>query len=145
MMFDGYGNLVEDWRDIGYINTTSASIQETKEKEEQTHMGYDCSSYTLEAKIGDCYVPMGNLCTLEEITTAWCRSFILDKFTPNRILRSGPATIVFWADGTKTIVKRAPDEEDNAYAAFTAALAIKIFGSNSKLKKMVKTLTEEQK
>lgn len=142
MMFDEHGNLVEDWRDVGYINTTSATIQEIKEKEEQTHMGYDCSSYTLEAKIGDCYVPMRNLCTLEEITTAWCRSFILDKFTPTRILRSGPATIVFWADGTKTVVKRAPDEEDSDYAAFTAALAIKIFGSNTKLKKIVKTFTE---
>ena len=144
MMFDEHGNLVEDWRDVGYINTDSATIQETKEKEEQTHMGYDFSSYTL-TKIGGCYVPMRNLCTLEETATEWCRSFILDKFIPNRILRSGPATIVFWADGTKTVVKRAPDEEDNAYAAFTAALAIKIFGSNSKLKKMVKTLTEEQK
>lgn len=144
MMFDEYGNLVGDWRDVGYINTTSASIQETKEMEGK-QMGSDCSSVTFEAKIRDCYVPMGNLCTLEEITTAWCRSFIIDKFTPNRILRSGPATIVFWADGTKTVVKRAPDEEDNAYAAFTAALAIKIFGSNSKLKKIVKTKTEEQK
>ena len=46
MMFDEHGNLVEDWRDVGYINTTSATIQEIKEKEEQTHMGYECSSYT---------------------------------------------------------------------------------------------------
>jgi hypothetical protein len=108
-------------------------------------MGNESKGITLEAKIDDCYITMRKLCGLEEITTEWCRSIIIDKFTPNRILRSGPATIVFWADGTKTIVKRAPDEEDNAYAAFTAALAIKIFGSNSKLKKMVKTLTEEQK
>lgn len=65
---------------------------------------------------------------------------------PKRILRSGPATIVFWKDGTKTIVKFCAGEtEDSAYAAFTAALAIKIFGSNSKLKKIVKTLTEVQK
>ena len=67
------------------------------------------------------------------------------EYTPNRILRHGPATIVFWKDGTKTIVKLSEGEEDNAYSAFTAALAIRIFGSNSKLKKMVKTLTEEQK
>ena len=67
------------------------------------------------------------------------------RYTPKRILRSGPATIVFWEDGTKTIVKLSEGEEDNAYAAFTAALAIRIFGSNSKLKKMVQTKTEEQK
>lgn len=66
-------------------------------------------------------------------------------FTPKRILRCGIATIVFWADGTKTVVKRAPDEPDNAYAAFTAALAIKIFGSNSKVKKIIRQKTEEQK
>lgn len=64
---------------------------------------------------------------------------------PKRILRCGIATIVFWADGTKTVVKRAPDEPDNAYAAFTAALAIKTFGSNSKVKKIIRQRTEEQK
>ena len=67
------------------------------------------------------------------------------RYTPKRILRSGPATIVFWEDGTKTIVKLSEGEDDNAYAAFTAALGVKIFGSNSKLKKMVQTKTEEQK
>lgn len=66
-------------------------------------------------------------------------------FTPKRILRSGPATIVFWSDGTKTVVKRSPDEPDNAYAAFTAALGIKLFGSNSKLKRVIDRHTEEQK
>lgn len=65
---------------------------------------------------------------------------------PKRILRSGPCTIVFWEDGTKTIVRKAPDEEDNAYAAFTAALAIKIFGSNQAVKRIVEmTETQEKK
>lgn len=66
-------------------------------------------------------------------------------YTPKRILRSGPATIVFWEDGTKTVVKCAADENDNTYAAFTAALAIKIFGSNSAVKKLVKSKTEVSK
>ena len=67
------------------------------------------------------------------------------RYTPKRILRSGIATIVFWADGSKTVVKRAPDEPDNEYQAFCAALAKKIFQSNSKLKKIIKTKTEAQK
>ena len=54
-----------------------------------------------------------------------------------RILKSGNRTIVFWKDGTKTIVKRAEDEADNDYAAFTAALGIKLYGSNSALKRVV--------
>ena len=66
-------------------------------------------------------------------------------YTPKKIIRNGPATIVMWPDNTKTVVKRADGEEDNTYSAFCAALAIKIFGSNSKLKKTVKTHTEEQK
>ena len=61
-----------------------------------------------------------------------------ERFAPNRILKSGNRTIVFWSDGTKTIVKRAEDEPDNDYAAFTAALGIKIFGSNSALRRMIK-------
>lgn len=64
---------------------------------------------------------------------------------PCRILKSGDCTIVFWPDGEKTIVKRAADEPDNDYAAFTAALGIKLFGSNSALKRMIERKTVHQK
>lgn len=64
---------------------------------------------------------------------------------PERIVKSGRATIVFWEDGTKTVVKRSPDEQDNDYNAFVAALGIKIFGSNSQLKKIIKEQTVVQK
>lgn len=63
------------------------------------------------------------------------------KFTPVRIIKNGPATVVFWKDGTKTVVKCAPETAPSDYDAFTAALAIKIFGNNSRLKKMIKVLT----
>ena len=54
---------------------------------------------------------------------------------PERIIKSGPATIVFWADGTKTVVKCAKGTEPDDYAAFCAALAKKVYGSNSALKR----------
>lgn len=57
---------------------------------------------------------------------------------PNRILVSGNATIVFWADNTKTIVRCAEGTEPNIYNAYTAALAIRLYGSNSQLKKLIK-------
>ncbi len=67
-------------------------------------------------------------------------------YLPVRILKSGIATIVFWQDGTKTVVKRGSDEPESDYAAFTAALGIKIFGSNSALKRIVsRTETQEKK
>lgn len=65
--------------------------------------------------------------------------------TAERILRSGDATIVFWDDGDKTIVKKATDEADSDYIAFTAALGKKIFGSNSKLSRFIKSKIEYQK
>lgn len=66
------------------------------------------------------------------------------KLYPIRIVKNGVATIVFWQDGTKTIVKRAPDEPESDYAAFTAAVGIKLYGSNSALKRIV-ARTETQK
>ena len=68
-----------------------------------------------------------------------------EKFTPKRILFNDPATIVFWKDGTKTVVKRSPGEEFNAYTAFCAALAKKIFGNNSAVNRIVKSGTDQHK
>ena len=54
---------------------------------------------------------------------------------PEKIFRCGNATTVIWKDGTKTIVKLMPGAEDSDYGAFTAALAKKIYGGNSKVMK----------
>lgn len=96
-------------------------------------MGYDSPVLTLE---------FGPIPTYQDCIEAIISEIGTTALIPKRILRSGPATIVFWQDETKTIVKRAPDDPDNSYSAFTAALAIKIFGSNSALKKLVKEKTE---
>ena len=58
-------------------------------------------------------------------------------YKPEKIVKSGRATIVFWKDGTKTVVRLPFGEEPDNYDAFTAALAKKIFGSNSVVKKIV--------
>lgn len=61
------------------------------------------------------------------------------KPIPNvkRILKNGDYMTVLWEDGDKTIVKRAEDEAESDYAAFTAALGIKVYGTNSALKRLV--------
>ena len=64
-----------------------------------------------------------------------------NSVTPTRIIRSGIATIVLWEDGTKTIVKRSDDTEDDPYAAFCIALAKKIYGSNSAVKRIIERKT----
>ena len=57
------------------------------------------------------------------------------QLTPEKIFRCGNATTVIWKDGTKTTVKLMPGAEDSDYGAFTAALAKKIYGNNSKVMK----------
>lgn len=64
------------------------------------------------------------------------------SMTPKKIMRNGPATIIFWEDGTKTVVKKMPGDKDDIYAAFCAAFTKKHFGSNEKVKAVVDSLTE---
>ena len=56
---------------------------------------------------------------------------------PTKIIYSYPATIVFWNDGTKTVVKCSDHDYWDNYHGFCAALAKKMFGTNSHLKKMI--------
>ena len=59
------------------------------------------------------------------------------QYMPTRILQSGDRVIVFWGDGSKTIVKRPTETPNNIYGAFTAALAIKIYGNNSQVNRII--------
>lgn len=60
---------------------------------------------------------------------------------PTKIIYSGRKTIVFWNDGTKTMVTRNPEDRFDVYAAFCAALAKKMFNSTSSAKRMVDKLS----
>lgn len=48
-------------------------------------------------------------------------------FTPKRIIRNGPALIVFWWDGTKTVVK-CHDEDYDSEKGLAMALCRKLWG-----------------
>lgn len=48
-------------------------------------------------------------------------------FCPKRIVHNGPALIVFWEDGTKTVVK-CHDEDFDAEKGLAMALARKMWG-----------------
>lgn len=61
------------------------------------------------------------------------------ELKPKKIIFNYPATIVFWNDGTKTVVKCATGTEPDMYNAFCAALAKKIYGTNSRLKRIIET------
>lgn len=66
-------------------------------------------------------------------------------YYPEKIIHNGPATIVFWSDRTKTVVKCSENDVYDPFDAFTAALAKKIYGTTSSVKTMLKKVTVEQK
>lgn len=68
-----------------------------------------------------------------------------EHYEPKDIIRNGPATIVFWKDGTKTIVKLTEGGSDDPYAAFCMALAKKIFKTNGSVKRIVSKTRLEPK
>lgn len=67
------------------------------------------------------------------------------RYAIDHIVKNGPAMVVFWMDGTKTIVKRKEGEKDDDYLAFCAALAKKIYGNNSRVKRIVDNIHDETK
>lgn len=58
--------------------------------------------------------------------------------TVDHIFYDDVATVVFWTDGTKTVVKCAEGTPYDEYSAFCIALAKKIYGNNSALKRAIK-------
>lgn len=61
----------------------------------------------------------------------------------DKIIYNGPCTIVFWSDGTKTVVKCGYEEEFSEYTGFIAAVSKKVFGSTSAVKKIIKKKRKE--
>lgn len=55
----------------------------------------------------------------------------------DKIIFNNPATIVFWCDGTKTVVKCMKNQEFNAYYGVACAIMKKYFGNNSRAKAFI--------
>lgn len=62
-----------------------------------------------------------------------------------QIIFSGPKTIVIWSDGSKTIVSCSKDDTYDSYTGFCAAVAKKMFGSTSQVKKIIEKCAKEGK
>lgn len=63
---------------------------------------------------------------------------------PVKIIFNDPVSVVFWEDGEKTVVRRHKGEPYDKYTAFCAALAIKIFGSNTEVNRIVSSGIDQQ-
>lgn len=60
-----------------------------------------------------------------------------DFTTPVRVLQSGRATIIFWKDGSKTVVKCQEGTEPDEHAAFCAAFVKHWFESSTRVNKVI--------
>lgn len=60
-----------------------------------------------------------------------------NALVPVKIIYNYPATIVFWKDGTKTVVQCSENDLFDEQAGFKAALAKKLYGHNHFIQKMV--------
>lgn len=60
------------------------------------------------------------------------------------VIFNDPATIVFWEDDTKTVVKCMKGEKFERYAGFMAACMKKMFGSTSAAKSLMKSVAVDQ-
>lgn len=65
------------------------------------------------------------------------------SFVPEKVIKNGPATVVVWDDGSKTVVKRT-DEDDDPEKGFAMALVKKLYGTRSRFKKMLRDKTKVQ-
>jgi hypothetical protein len=61
-----------------------------------------------------------------------------------KIVFNNPATIVFWEDGTKTVVKCMEGQEFNEYYGVACAIMKRFFGNNSKASAFVEKFKEEE-
>lgn len=60
------------------------------------------------------------------------------------IIFNQPATIVFWSDGTKTVVKAMEGEKFEKYAGFAMACMKKMFGSTSRAKAIMADCDQDE-
>lgn len=83
---------------------------------------------------------MGNPDTFMEFVNFLCdaATHAHVRLIPKKIIYSGPATIVLWADGTKTVVKCSDEDAYAPEAGFLWALAEKVYGSKSQVDKVMR-------
>lgn len=84
-------------------------------------------------------------CPTTNINTSFLEAALVvaSMLSPRTIQRNGDITTVIWNDGKATVVRRAKDDPDSEYIAFCAALAKRLYGSNSAVMRAVTNADSE--
>lgn len=67
-----------------------------------------------------------------------CYGFMKSRPTVDRVIFNSPATIIFWTDGTKTVVKCQPGDTYDEEKGFMAAYLKKLLGNDNTFNKEIK-------
>lgn len=70
---------------------------------------------------------------------------VIMEDTIKKVIFSGPKTIILWKDGTKTITTCGEGDHYDKYVGFCTAVTKKMFGSTSKVKKILDKYVKEDK
>ena len=80
--------------------------------------------------------------------TWWTRrnpnSVVRDTLNVKKVIFNGPKTVVIWEDGSKTIASCGEGDQFDPYTGFCAAVAKKVFGSTSAVKKILAPFMPEK-
>ena len=88
-------------------------------------------------------VPEGDITLVKHPTQKKEKPTMDNRYKVKKILYNGPATIVYWADGEKTVVKCMDTDTFDPMAGFCAALAKRVYGSTGAVKQIIKASNYE--
>lgn len=63
----------------------------------------------------------------------------------SKVIFNDPATVVFWIDGTKTVVKCQPGDKFDKMTGLAMAISKKFLGNNGRYYNVIKEWVEEDK
>jgi hypothetical protein len=114
-------------------------LKEMEKKEMPPKNGYDW-------KPMECYTfadltPQSRSITIEDLSLYPLKN--ITNLQPKSIKYDKNYTTVTWNDGTKTTVRCSNEDDYSRYTGFCSALAKKIFGTSSQVRKIVETKNEE--
>ena len=114
-------SIIKDGKPVNYAPSTNVNYAPS-----QTTIPYDYNGGGHTFSITEHTHDMGN-------STVYIPEQKEKKFSPpkvKKIIHNGPATIVYWDDDTRTVVKCMEGTVYDEYAAFCAAVCKKIYGSS---------------
>lgn len=111
--------------------------------------------YNIDLEFSMAELPIGPQVSLSPIRSNFLKYVIHDeevtkaamlewKLTPKKVIFNGPATVVMWRDGTKTVVKKTEEDTDDREKAVMFAILKKACGSRGNMNRYLNKFKEDK-